>query len=44
MPPIEGTNSIAAGTWFANTCDKEKAYDLQKLAGQALNIGAKMVD
>ena len=31
-------------SWFANTCDKEKAYDLQKLAGQAVTIGAKMVD
>lgn len=29
-------------SWFANqTKDAEKAYDLQKIAGQALNIGAR---
>ena len=29
-------------SWFANQVDdKEKAYDLQKLAGQAIQIGAR---
>lgn len=32
-------------SWFANQCgDNEKAYDLQKIAGQAIQIGARTFD